>query len=159
HLAQMDWNFKDQLERVDLGGGGTAYYVYDAAGERIRKVLERRGNLTEQRIYLSGLEVFRRSDSNGIKLERETLHVADDRQSVALVETKTVGTDVPRSNLQCLVRYQFGNHLGSAALESDDAGAVISYEEYYPYGSTSCQTGRGAAEVSLKRYRYTGKER
>ena len=58
-----------------------------------------------------------------------------------------------------LIRYQFGNHLGSASLELDDAGQIISYEEYYPYGSTSYQAGRSAAEVSLKRYRYTGKER
>ena len=36
---------------------------------------------------------------------------------------------------------------------------IISYEEYYPYGSTSYQAGRSAAEVSLKRYRYTGMER
>ena len=38
-------------------------------------------------------------------------------------------------------------------------GNIISYEEYYPYGSTSYQAGRSAAEVGLKRYRYTGKER
>jgi RHS repeat-associated protein len=44
-------------------------------------------------------------------------------------------------------------------LELDENAAVISYEEYYPYGSTSYQTGRSSAEVSLKRYRYTGKER
>ena len=36
---------------------------------------------------------------------------------------------------------------------------IISYEEYYPYGSTSYQAGRSATEVSSKRYRYTGKER
>jgi RHS repeat-associated protein len=41
----------------------------------------------------------------------------------------------------------------------DEVGAVISYEEYYPYGSTSFQVGRSSTEVSLKRYRYTGKER
>ena len=40
HLAGMEWDFRDQLRRVDLGGGGTAYYVYDAAGERVRKVVE-----------------------------------------------------------------------------------------------------------------------
>src|SRR5205823_4805807 len=60
---------------------------------------------------------------------------------------------------QQLARYQFGNHLGSASLELDEAGQVISCEEYYPYGSTSYQAGRSAPEVSLKRYRYTGKER
>ena len=36
---------------------------------------------------------------------------------------------------------------------------LISYEEYSPYGNTTYQAGRSAAEVSLKRYRYTGKER
>ena len=39
------------------------------------------------------------------------------------------------------------------------AGGLISYEEYSPYGSTIFQAGRSAAEVGLKRYRYTGKER
>ena len=39
------------------------------------------------------------------------------------------------------------------------AGGLISYEEYSPYGNTTYQAGRSAAEVSLKRYRYTGKER
>ena len=36
--------------------------------------------------------------------------------------------------------------------------AIISYEEYYPYGSTSYEAGRSLRR-SLKRYRYTGKER
>ena len=36
---------------------------------------------------------------------------------------------------------------------------MITYEEYYPYGSTSLPGRASAAEVSLKRYRYSGKER
>jgi hypothetical protein len=55
--------------------------------------------------------------------------------------------------------YQLGNHLGSSSVELDKDGALIAYEEYHPYGTTSFQAGRSAAEVSLKRYRYTGKER
>ena len=74
---------------------------------------------------------------------------------VALVETQTEGSDPA---LQ-LVRYQFGNHLGSASLELDESGQIITYEEYLPYGSTSYQAGSTAAEVSLKRYRYAGMER
>jgi RHS repeat-associated protein len=58
-----------------------------------------------------------------------------------------------------LIRYQLGNHLGSASLELDQNGDLISYEEYHPYGTTAFQAGRSAAEVSLKRYRYTAKER
>lgn len=32
HLATMSWDFADRLQTTDLGGGGTAYYVYDGAG-------------------------------------------------------------------------------------------------------------------------------
>ena len=83
---------------------------------------------------------------------------------IALVETKTFevkddgsGGRIPSP--KSVIRYQLGNHLGSASLELDDIGAVISYEEYYPYGNTAYQAGRNVAEVGLKRYRYTGKER
>jgi RHS repeat-associated protein len=41
----------------------------------------------------------------------------------------------------------------------DQNGGLISYEEYHPYGSTAYQAMSSAAEVSLKRYRYTGHER
>ena len=83
----------------------------------------------------------------------------DGERRVALVETKTVDTQHPTPNTQHLIRYQFGNHLGSASVELDDRAQVISYEEYYPYGSTSYQAVRSDIEVSPKRYRYTGKER
>jgi RHS repeat-associated protein len=162
HLPRLDWDFKDQLRHVNLGGGGEAYYVYNAGGQRIRKVVEKNGGtLIEERIYLGGFEVFRQRNGAGtVMLERETLHVMDDKQRIALIETKTKDTSQPPTpNPQPLIRYQFGNHLGSASLELDEAGQIISYEEYYPYGSTSYQAGRSAVEVSLKRYRYTGKER
>ena len=55
--------------------------------------------------------------------------------------------------------YQYDNHLGSARLELDDSAAVISYEEYYPFGTTSYRSGKSQSEVKLKRYRYCGKER
>ncbi|HUA85988.1 MAG TPA: RHS repeat-associated core domain-containing protein, partial [Bryobacteraceae bacterium] len=56
-------------------------------------------------------------------------------------------------------RYQLANHLGSASLEIDEAGGLITYEEYSPYGETTYQAGISAAEVRRKRYRYTSKER
>jgi RHS repeat-associated protein len=79
----------------------------------------------------------------------------DDKRRIALVETRTQGTDDWSAQL---TRYQFENHLGSASLELDDANAVISYEEYYPYGSTSYQAVRSQPGIP-KRYRYTEKER
>ena len=60
---------------------------------------------------------------------------------------------------ESLVRYQYDNHLGSACLELDASAAIISYEEYHPFGTTSYRSGRSAAEVSLKRYKYVSKER
>src|SRR5262249_15462051 len=46
----------------------------------------------------------------------------------------------------------------SASLETDELAEIISYEEYHPFGTSSWQAGRSAAEVKLKRYRYTGME-
>ena len=40
HLGLMHWDFKDQLQQVEPGRRRTAYYVYDAAGQRVRKVIE-----------------------------------------------------------------------------------------------------------------------
>jgi RHS repeat-associated protein len=74
---------------------------------------------------------------------------------VALVETRTAGTD---AGLQELIRYQFTNHLDSASLELDDQAQIVSYEEFFPYGSTSYQAVRNQTDTP-KRYRYTGKER
>jgi len=159
HLPEMQWDFKDQLQQVDLGGGGKAYYVYDASGQRVRKIHEHNGSTVEERIYLSGFEIYRKRKGGEIQLERETLHVMDDKQRIALVETKTLDADDSNDLSNPVIRYQLSNHLGSASLELDLEGAVISYEEYYPYGSSSYQAGRSASEVSLKRYRYTGKER
>ena len=79
--ANMHWDYKDQLCATELGGGGRAFYVYDASGQRIRKVWERAPGLVEERIYLGDFEVFRRHGGpigpNTATLERETLHVMD----------------------------------------------------------------------------------
>lgn len=155
HLPQMEWDFKDQLHHVEKGNE-QVYYVYDASGQRTRKVVEKNnGTLIEERIYLGGFEIFRRRNGSGIMLERETLHIMDDKQRIAMVETRTQGDD---DSLPQLIRYQFSNHLGSASLELDEQAQIISYEEYTPYGSTSYQAVRSQTET-LKRYRYTGMER
>jgi RHS repeat-associated protein len=174
HLPLMRWDFKDQLQatsqqvRNDGGTPEITYFVYDASGERVRKVTERQASAGQdptrmkERMYLGGFELYREysGDANTITLERETLHVMDDKRRIALVETKIVDAENPVvEDPLPVIRYQLDNHLGSAALELDGAGQVISYEEYYPYGSTSYQAGPNMAEVSLKRYRYTGKER
>ena len=157
----MHWDYKDQLGQSDQGGGGTAFYVHDASGQRVRKVWEKAPGLTEERIYLGGFEIFRRHDgpigANTATLERETLHVMDDKQRIALVETRTLDSAGNDQAPRQLIRYQFGNHLGSANLELDERAQIISYEEYAPYGSSTYQAVRSQTETA-KRYRYSGKE-
>lgn len=154
----MEWDYRDQLCQIDRGGGGVGYYTYDNRGTRLRKVIERQNGARQKEcIYLGGLELYREYNGNGatVSLERETLHIMDDKQRIALVENRTQGEDALPSQI---IRYQFGNHLGSASLELDEHAQIISYEEYTPYGSTSYQAVRSHTETP-KRYRFTGKER
>jgi RHS repeat-associated protein len=183
HLPLMRWDFHDQLQAtaqqvVNNGGAPeTTWYVYDAAGQRVRKVTESAVSAQDaakgtkparlkERIYVGGFEIYREyaTDGKTVSLARDTLHISDGKQRVALVETKT-----PESGLlnrlrnfftgpETLIRYQFGNHLGSACLELDDQSRIISYEEYAPYGRSTYQAVRSHTETP-KRYRYTGKER
>ncbi len=156
-MPTLNWDFKDQLRSVDLGGGGTAYYSYDAAGERTRKVIQRRnGSLIERRLYLGALEIYDQIQGGTPTLERQTLHLMDGTGRLAMVDSRTVGDDGTPAQL---IRYEFANHLGTAVLELDDAAQIIAYEEYYPYGSTSFQSVDTSREVPARRYRYTGKER
>ncbi|HZR39087.1 MAG TPA: RHS repeat-associated core domain-containing protein, partial [Ktedonobacteraceae bacterium] len=169
HLPLMQWDYRDMVQATTqqiVSNGGrpeTTCYVYDASGQRVRKVTERQAatgqtpTLLKERIYLDGCEIYREYSGDGstITLERETLLIMDDRQRIALVETRTQGSDGSPAQL---LRYQFSNHLGSASLELDEQAQIISYEEYFPYGSTSYQAVRSSTETP-KRYRYTGKER
>jgi RHS repeat-associated protein len=175
-LRAMNWDFKDRLQMTqrqavnpaeqvvpDMDGpqhnAEQTYYAYGASGQRVIKAtVSPTGALIKQRIYLGGFEIYREYDANqNITLERQTLHVMDDRNRVAMIETRKQGKNdkTPRQ----LIRFQFGSHLGSSCLELNDQGQVISYEEYYPYGGTSYQGVHQSINPALKRYRNTGKER
>ncbi len=160
HLTMIDWDFADRMRHTAVSASGTvsqeSWYVYDASGQRVRKVVQK-GALVEERLYFGNLEIFRSSTSGTQTLERETLHVMDDTRRVAMVDTPTVKP--AGSGGTQLTRYQYSNHLGTACLELDAAAQVISYEEYYAFGSTSYQGTDQTREIPAKRYRYTGKER
>ena len=164
HLAVMDWNFMDQLRRVDLGGGGNAYYTYGLGGQRLRKVIERNGNLKLEWIFLGAVMIFRRRrrDTNDLRFERRTVHISDNTGHIAQVDTKVRDddNDDPSNPLNtALIRYQYANHLGTAVLETDENGKPISYDEYQPYGTTAYRSAKPGFDLSLKRYRFSGKER
>lgn len=157
HLAELAWDWKDQLRATITrhranGEPRSTRYTYDSARARVvKQEVAEGGRISAQRIYLGTCEIFRTYHADGrVKLERRTLHVGDGSKRVCIIESTAA---------DFVLRYQLCDLLGSSAVELDLDAAVISYEEYYPYGSTSFAAGRSRSEISLKRYRYTGKER
>jgi RHS repeat-associated protein len=148
-LHFLRWDYKDQFYNTS-NGTYSSFYSYDAQGNRTRKVIDK-DNIIETRYYLDGFEFYRREVNGAIDYERTTLNISDNEKVFVRVEKKTNEPEV--------VRYQYDNHLGSACLELDYTGRIISYEEYHPFGTTSYRSGRSETEVSLKRYKYCGKER
>ena len=175
NLREISWNYRNNIARVDLITRDDAisdsdYYVYDYAGNRIRKVVERftyGGSVTriEETIYLGNL-VLRREKRETVQdkfatLERQSLHVMDGDNRVAISHSWPQ-SDYPHQpktrEAARQIRYQLSNVLNSSVIEVDANADIISFEEYFPYGGTSVIAGNDQAEVALKDYRYSGKE-
>jgi RHS repeat-associated protein len=160
HLPVIEWDYADRMRHAYKGpGGGDVFFTYDSGGQRVRKVLLPTTTTMSERIYVGGWETFRTRASGTITptatQEIQTLHVMDDKSRIAMVENTTIGGSGPPGPQW---RFELGNLLGSAVMELDAHGAVISYEEYHPFGTTSFQSF-GSAVLSKKRYRFTGKEK
>ncbi|AUX37642.1 MULTISPECIES: SpvB/TcaC N-terminal domain-containing protein [Sorangium] len=171
HLASMTWDFRGMLTRAVLidrsadGGPDDAdHYVYDAEGQRVRKVTERLvagGVEVTEKLYLDGCEIKRISRGGARSLERVTSLLSDGSGAVASLHRWTADSagretddiDVPRWV------YQVANHLGSARLDLDAQGGVIAYEEYFPFGGTAFVAGDDLRAASWRDYRFSGKER
>jgi RHS repeat-associated protein len=151
-LPDLGWNHADRLVRAGLDSGlNQARYTYDAGGQRVRKVVEQSGERRE-RVYLGNYEIYWKWTNGRLELARHTLHIIDGQRRVALVESDASGVRI---------RYQLANHLESSVLEFDDseAAALVTYEEYTPYGGTAYMAGNDIAASERRRYRYSGKER
>jgi RHS repeat-associated protein len=163
---QLEWDHRDMIKSLDLVGGGVSYYQYDSGKQRSRKriVSQNSGGYWE-RIYLGGYERYRRyngSSSTPVE-EIESHHLFEEEQRVLLVDdvivTNRTHADGRIYKTGAMYRYQYSNHLGSACLELDHEAAIISYEEYHPYGTSAYRAMKRDSEAPLKRYRYTGMER
>ena len=147
------WDHRDMIASINLVGGGSAFYQYGADKQRTRKYIKRNGSKAEERLYLGGYELYRRYRGSTLVEEIETHHLFEGQNRVLMVD------DVLTVPKQTLFRYQYSNHLGSVGLELDDQAAIISYEEYHPYGTSAYRATAAGAEAPPKRYRYTGMER
>jgi RHS repeat-associated protein len=161
---QIVWDWRDMIRRFDAIGGGTARYHYGSDKGRTRKHITRIGGAVEDRIYLGGFELYRRRSPSGTVLEEiETHHLFEGETRVLLVDD-VIMTDRRHAGgtpfrTQPILRYQYGNHLGSVALELDEAARIISYEEFHPYGTSAYRLMQSGTEAPARRYRYTGMER
>ena len=163
----LQWDHRDMIRSINLGGGGTAYYQYDDSKQRTRKrIVNRNDTGYWERIYLGGYELYRRYNVANLATpveEIESLHLLEGEQRVLLVDD-VITTDRTHANgtpfrTGPISRYQYSNQLGSACLELDHQSGVISYEEYHPYGTSAYRAMKSGTEAPPKRYRYTGIER
>jgi RHS repeat-associated protein len=151
----FEWDHSDQMKSYRTQAGASepsveARYLYDAGGQRVKKLVRRQGGHLESTTYIDGIFEHHRWQGNGGHAgENSHLHIMDDQQRVALVR---VGSAHPDDHGPA-VQYHLGDHLGSSNLVVDRAGGFVNREEYFPYGETSF------GSFARKRYRFTSKER
>ena len=146
----FEWDHSDQMKvyRTQTGNAEPsvhAHYLYDAGGQRVKKLVRKQGGEIEVTVYIDG--VFEERRLGG--LVNNVLHVMDNTSRIALVR---VGNPFPDDNTPA-VKYQLGDHLGSSNVVISGSGDWVNREEFTPYGETSFGSFR------RKRYRFTGKER
>lgn len=174
NLVSLSYNCCENLvsaaviERPDEANDSD-YYVYASTEQRTRKVSEQyisdtSSNYTDT-IYFGNYEIQRKGlqASDGQRTVtncRQTLRIMDGTTCVAVLYHWITGGPNSTKNTAApdQLRYQMSNNLGSVAVELDEQGLLVSYEEYFPYGGTSFIAGPNEVDVSLKTYRYSGKE-
>ena len=131
-------------------------YIYDGAGQRVRKVYLSQTNartITREVRYLPGLEIRTHSGTGEIRC---VITASAGSTSVQVLHWAPNPTN---EIAQDQVRYCLNDHLKSSMLELDQHADLISQEWYYPFGGTAYWAGRNATEAKYKTVRYSGKER
>ncbi len=161
----LQWTPRGELQSVspvqrEVGVDDCESYRYDIGNQRILKVSvqQHAGSVERQRVlYLPGLEL--RSTHNGAQLAEALQVVTLSVDGAAGVRALHWAVGKPAEIGNDPLRYTYDDHLGSACLEVDGEGAVISQECYYPFGGTAAWSARSEAHGRYKTHRYSGKER
>lgn len=150
----FEWDHSDRLKAFVVQAGSAepsvhTQYLYDSAGERVKKLTRRQGGNVGSITYVGDLFEHQRWNIGGNPGANTYLHVMDGDQRIALVRR---GPSHP-SESGPSSQYHLGDHLGSSSVVLDADGGFINREEYTPYGETSF------GSFGRKRYRFTSKER
>jgi RHS repeat-associated protein len=147
----FEWDYADRMRlfynQTSSGTEPSVYthYLYDAGGNRVKKFTRTSGGNWQSTIYIDGIIEYTEDDSSNIG---SISHIMDDSKRIATVrEGYDFGDSTPA------IKYNLDDHLGSSNVSVDDAGALVSFEEYYPFGETSF------GSYGKKRYRFCGKEK
>ena len=154
---QLQWNLRNQLDAVvavqrDCGADDHEVYLYDGAGQRVRKIrsLQTRVHAVVAQVrYLPELEL-RTDNGTGEVLQVITVQTA--LNSVRVLHWESP----PPAGVNDQYRYSFNDHLGSISLELTADAQLISREHFYPFGATAWSE---ESDISYKTVRYSGKER
>jgi RHS repeat-associated protein len=150
----FEWNHSDQMKvfRIQTNGAEPsvhAHYFYDAVGLRVKKLVRKQGGQFEVTHYIDGVFEHQHWKSSAQTAENNHVHMMNDKQRIALLR---LGSAHPNDRGPA-IQFHFGDHLGSSNVVVDASGALVNREEFTPYGETSF------GSFSLKRFRFTGKER
>lgn len=157
----LTWNGRNQLVRVaqvlrDNGEHDDEVYLYDGAGQRVIKRRVAHGKTqthTHEVLYLPGLELHRHGpDGEWLNV----LLAQGGRHSVRGLQWER---QRPEAMPDEQLRFSLDDHLGSSTLELDEKAALLSQENYYPFGATAWWAAKNALEAGYKTRRYSGKER
>jgi RHS repeat-associated protein len=150
----LEWNHSDQMKvfRTQTDGAEPsvyAHYLYDAGGQRVKKLVRKQGGQVEVTHYLDGAFEHHRWGGQAQAGENNHVHVMDDTQRIAIVRLGPAHPDDRGPAAQ----FHLGDHLGSSNVVVDSGGALVNREEFTPYGETSF------GSFAKKRYRFAGEER
>jgi RHS repeat-associated protein len=150
----FEWNHVDQMKvyRTQTDGAEPsmhAHYLYDDAGQRVKKLVRKQGGQIEVTHYIDSLFEHHRWGGQSGASENNHVHLMDDKQRIALVR---FGATHPNDQGPS-VQFHLGDHLGSSNVIADAGGALINREEFTPGGETTF------GSFAKKRYRFTGMER
>jgi RHS repeat-associated protein len=150
----FEWNHADQMKAFRTQAQGAeptihAHYLYDAAGQRVKKLVRKQGGHVEVMHYIDGVFDHTRWGAGAQTGGNNHVHVMDDKQRIALVR---VGEAHPNDRGPA-VQFHLSDHLGSSNVLVEESGILTNREEFTPYGETSF------GSFERKRYRYIGKER
>lgn len=159
HGKDLQWDRRNELRQVSQivranEPDDIEFYVYDAGGQRQRKIRQIYTGAVTRRSethYLPGLEIRTGPD--------QVVHVISIRAARAIVQILHWEKGLPPDTTQDQPRYSFSDHLNSSTVELDAQAQLISREDYYPYGGTCWWAGRSQVQASYKTLRYSGKER